>query len=183
LRPSVKKGKNKMSIKSWFADKKFRVKQWLKAHVWHFAAIISTTILIAAGIFMLEQWLESEMLKIQFPEIEYHVIPRAHAETAQASKIDVSEVVSKVYSLESSDGLNDKCVRKGKGYNGYGYGQSLTVDNCYKTPGEVKNLVTAWFNRNLDTMTLPQALCYYNLGKPDKTLVSDCTYYQNYLKL
>lgn len=45
---------------------------------------------------------------------------------------------------------------------------------CYKTFEEVVSKVDAWFTKQLQTKSLPEALCYYNLGKT----TGDCEYYK-----
>lgn len=92
----------------------------------------------------------------------------------------LDQIADGVYRLESSSGKNDKCVRKGLGFNGYGWGQSLTKDNCHADRGQVRAKVIDWFDRNLETMTVAQALCYYNLGKPGGVLQDDCKYHQDF---
>jgi hypothetical protein len=90
----------------------------------------------------------------------------------------VSEIVAKVYRLESSAGKNDSCKKNGK-YNGYGYAQNSFSWICYDTQEEVKGLVTDWFNKNLKDKSVSEALCFYNEG----IVKSDCAYYQRYLEL
>lgn len=95
----------------------------------------------------------------------------------------LDQIADAVYRLESSSGKNDKCVRKGLGYNGYGWGQSLTKDNCHPNRQAVREKVIGWFDRNLETMTLAEALCYYNQGKPGGVLQEDCKYYRDFKEI
>ena len=95
----------------------------------------------------------------------------------------LDEIADKVFALESSRGKNDKCVREKMGFNGYGYGQSLTKFNCYNSYDTVKALVVNWFDQRLETMTLDQALCYYNLGKPNGQLLNECKYSNDFKKI
>jgi len=88
------------------------------------------------------------------------------------------DILRKIYTLESSQGRNDGCKDNGK-LNGFGYGQNRYTWNCFDTPQEVVNKVDAWFDRELQTKTLAEALCYYNKG----IVENNCTYYQNYLSL
>jgi hypothetical protein len=96
----------------------------------------------------------------------------------------IKQIVDAVHILESSGGKNDGCKKKGL-VNGYGYAQhdSRKVWNCYKTHAEVRSLVEKWFAARVDSMGLPTALCYYNLGKVNEKLVDDCKYYQVFLEV
>lgn len=86
-----------------------------------------------------------------------------------------SSILMKVYTLESSKGKNDGCKYQEK-VNGYGYGQNTAVWNCFSTFKEVTKKVNEWFEHQLETKTLAQALCYYNTGKA----TSSCEYYKKY---
>lgn len=101
----------------------------------------------------------------------------------------VDEIVRKIYQLESSSGKNDKCVREGEGYNGYGWGQSATKMNCYSDREQVRVKVANWVSSKLKTMSLPQLLCSYNLG-PNSEHLKECMdqsdaypYYRDYLRI
>lgn len=95
-------------------------------------------------------------------------------------KVSNDVIITKIYGLESTWGKNDKCIRKGKGINGLGFGQRINVDNCYPTFEAVKSDVNDWLNKRFaEGYSLPEALCYYNTGYKQET----CEYYQNYLKL
>lgn len=92
-----------------------------------------------------------------------------------------------VYAKESSRGKNDGCKAKGK-FNGFGFGQSdekmaAGTGACYETFEEVVSRVDEWFDVQLKSKNLPQALCYYNLGKPNGVLLDDCEYYQDFLRM
>lgn len=91
----------------------------------------------------------------------------------------LDEIADKVFQLESSSGKNDKCVREGRGFNGYGFGQSLTKYNCYDSYKSVRKVVRNWFDEKLATMSLTEALCYYNSGHR----VKDCKYSRDYQSL
>jgi len=90
----------------------------------------------------------------------------------------ISEIVDKVYILESSGGKNDSCQLKGL-YNGYGYSQSTFSWRCYKTKEEVRSLVAEWFKEKLAHNSLETALCIYNRG----IATSDCEYAQKFASL
>src|SRR3990167_7832872 len=99
-----------------------------------------------------------------------------HQEYAKSSIIPQTAILKRIYQLESSGGKNDRCRQQGK-WNGYGFGQSAFSWNCYQSLQEVENHVSRWFEENLKTKTLSQALCYYNTG-----YVHDwCPYYEKYL--
>lgn len=99
-------------------------------------------------------------------------------ETKEEPKEEIATIVAKVRRLESSGGIKDGCLDKGK-INGYGYAQNKSSWMCYDSHDEVKNLVTKWFERDLKERTLAQALCRYNTGTPS----DNCEYLENYKKL
>ncbi len=101
--------------------------------------------------------------------------------SSQEKQLTPVEIADKVFILESSGGKNDKCVRKGLGYNGYGWGQSLTKDNCYPNRNQVRAKVINWFAERQDEMTVAEMLCGYNLGF--KGQHKDCNYYQDFKSL
>jgi len=84
----------------------------------------------------------------------------------------LSEILDKVFTLESSRGLHDSCQRQGK-YNGYGYNQNKT---CFDTQEEARQVVGKWFEKHLTTKSLSTSLCYYQSGK----IMNDCRYYQEF---
>lgn len=88
------------------------------------------------------------------------------------------DILWKVYILESTRGKNDSCKDKGK-FNGFGYGQSTKVWNCFDTFEEVAHKVSVWFDDKMATLSLEEALCYYNEGVVKK----GCPYYQKYVSL
>lgn len=87
-------------------------------------------------------------------------------------------ILWKIYALESSRGKHDGCKSQGK-FNGFGFGQSTHAWNCFDYFEEVVFKVDDWFEKQLDTKTLAEALCYYNEG----IVKSDCGYYRKYLSL
>jgi len=120
--------------------------------------------------------LESIPAEAQEPTEATTPTPEAMQEPQKDENPDISEIVRKVYQLESSSGKNDdKCHRIGK-HNGYGYRQGTNRNFCLNSDDEVKALVIDWFTTNLKNKTTAQALCYYNTGKATDT----CEYYQNY---
>lgn len=96
----------------------------------------------------------------------------------QKSLAPIHEVLPKIYQLESSSGKNDSCKQKGL-VNGYGYAQSTFSWRCYNTKEEVEKEVASWFDHNLKTYTLAQAVCRYNTGTPSET----CPYWEKYQSL
>ena len=123
----------------------------------------------------------------QAPKIDVKTVVEAQTTPTPKPITDVEYIMTKkhvdmllvVYALESNWGKNDGCKNRGYGYNGYGYGQSTYAWNCFDTFEEVTDKVDKWFEVQLKTKTIPQALCYYNTGH----VVSDCIYYQKYLSL
>jgi len=89
-----------------------------------------------------------------------------------------ADIIRKIYKLESSEGRNDGCKDKGK-LNGFGYGQSTFVWNCFDSAEEVVTKVDKWFDTQLKTKTLAESLCYYNIG----VVTGNCDYYKNYKSL
>lgn len=86
----------------------------------------------------------------------------------------VSQIVDAIHILESSGGVKDGCIAKGK-INGFGFAQtgSGKVWNCYKNYAEVRKLVEQWFTDKLEAMDLATATCYYNTGHK----VNNCDYW------
>jgi hypothetical protein len=114
------------------------------------------------------------------------IIRQAEAKEVEQPKTYTTEqIVDAVHLLESSGGRKDGCVSRGEGVNGFGFAQHGSGDvwNCYKSYAQVRTLVEQWFAEKVPAMGLPAALCYYNLGKVEGKLVSDCSYYQNFLKV
>lgn len=98
---------------------------------------------------------------------------------AEAEVKDNSDILRKIYQLESSGGKNDSCRDQGL-FNGYGYGQSQHAWNCFATLSEVTAKVDDWFNQRFaEGYSLSEAICYYNTGYRQ----SDCSYYQRYLSI
>lgn len=88
----------------------------------------------------------------------------------------VLQLVTGIYTLESSQGRNDSCLAKG-GFNGYGYNSNKT---CFKTHEEAQGIVASWVQRELiKGLTVPQLLCLYNTGK----IKDDCEYYEKFKKI
>jgi len=115
--------------------------------------------------------------------VQQHTIAPAQAKEVVAEKKEepteeIATIVAKVRRLESSGGIKDGCLEKGK-INGYGYAQNKSSWICYDSHDEVKSLVTKWFERDLKERTLAQALCRYNTGTPS----DNCEYLENYKKL
>ena len=90
----------------------------------------------------------------------------------------MEEHLDKIRRLESSGGRNDNCQNKGL-INGYGYGQSTFVWNCFKSHNIVRGKVQGWFEKRIPEMGLETATCYYNSGHK----VKDCPYWQKYKSL
>lgn len=95
----------------------------------------------------------------------------------RAKRAKLAQITDKIYVLESTSGLHDKCRQQGK-FNGYGFGQTHDQNTCYNSHKEVLHDVEAWIATH-ESMGLAQMLCYYNLGDG----VEDCPYYQKFLNL
>lgn len=98
------------------------------------------------------------------PQLEREIVVPAAA---------TSDIVYRIYRLESSAGKHDPCRRTGL-YNGYGY----SPGKCYQSHEQVTAIVTAWVEARAD-WPLAQMLCYYNTGKR----LATCDYFKNYLLL
>ena len=90
----------------------------------------------------------------------------------------ISEIVDKVYILESSGGKNDDCKQQGL-VNGYGFRINKFEHHCYQTKAEVEKEVAAWFTKNLQNKTLAESLCYYQSG----IITRDCEYARKFERL
>jgi hypothetical protein len=113
------------------------------------------------------------------------LVHKAQAKEAEKPKTyTIDQVVDAVHILESSGGVKDGCLAKGK-INGFGFAQHGSGDvwNCYKNYAQVRALVEQWFAEKVPALGLSTALCYYNLGKVDGKYVNDCPYYRNFLKV
>jgi len=86
----------------------------------------------------------------------------------------LSDIVDKVYQLESSGGKNVLCPA-GK-FNGYGYRQNKFEWVCYDNPEEPRQLVMNWFENKLKKHTLAEATCLYNSG----IITEECDYFQKF---
>ena len=117
------------------------------------------------------------------------LIKEVHAQAPTinpAPAYTVDSIVDAIHMLESSRGTTGKpgslqkyCEDHG-GWNQLGYG-GMALKICFKNKEEGMTRVTEWVNKHYAKLgnSLPRTLCMYNLGKD----VSDCTYYQNYLKV
>ncbi len=87
-------------------------------------------------------------------------------------------LVWQTYVHESGAGLHDSC--RPNGYNGFGYGQESTGNYpCYTSLKEIATIVSNWFTNHLKTMTVKEALCFYNTGR----VMDDCDYAEYTLSL
>ena len=82
------------------------------------------------------------------------------------------DLVWKTYGHESTFGLHDGCKNQGK-YNGFGYGQNKNGYACFDTFEEVARHVSDWFETQLKSKSISNALCYYQSGHTDQL---DCEY-------
>ncbi len=101
--------------------------------------------------------------------VAYSVEERGNSQEVPA----LTEIIAKVYILESSGGKNVNCPQ-GK-YNGFGYRQNKSEWVCYDTQEEVFDLVGMWFSNKLEKgYSLNEALCYYQSGvRSDSCIYAD----------
>lgn len=85
--------------------------------------------------------------------------------------LPAGQIVWKTYGHESSYGKNDACKTQSL-FNGFGFGQNKSGYYCYSSLREIATKVSSWFVSHLKTMTVKQALCYYNTGK----ILNTCDY-------
>ena len=90
----------------------------------------------------------------------------------------ISQIVDKIYTLESSNGKHDSCKSIGK-FNGYGFMIHGNTYTCYDSYAEVRGEVEKWFTKHLKDMDLATATCYYNLG----VKTNNCSYHDKFLSL
>lgn len=102
-------------------------------------------------------------------------------ERPQAEPAGIDQIVATVRTLESTNGTAPSghhvtCRNKGMS-NEYGYGVYSGL--CFDTHEEATKSVAKWFTRELQNLTLGQALCKYNTGNASDS----CVYYEDYLSL
>lgn len=88
------------------------------------------------------------------------------------------DILWRMYGLESSYGRNDACKEYGE-VNGFGFAQNKTTWKCYGSFTEVVDKVDAWLDTELESHTLAETLCLYNMGIPR----NNCVYADNFLNL
>jgi len=147
--------------------------------------VASIIFLVLLSGYQILRWFDTWKMDFQSPIRNFIIItPRETSvkhsviKEAEAAKPDMDEILTKVYTLESTGGKNDGCTRKGQ-FNGYGYAQNKSSWICFDTHTHVTERVATWFANHLKELDLSTALCFYNTGYK----VNNCTYYQNYLKL
>lgn len=157
-----------------------------KRQKWSIRALAALLVIICTGIAWLIAYkaAESFWLKtIVISAVDVHIKRAQAAELKPSEKpkaYTIPQIVDAVHILESSGGVKDGCIAKGK-INGFGYAQtgSGKVWNCYKNYAEVRKLVEQWFTEKVPALGLSTALCYYNTGHQEK----DCTYYRHFLQV
>lgn len=93
---------------------------------------------------------------------------------------NIALIVDHIYTLESSNGRNDGYCQDLHAVNGYGYRQNKHEMICYDTHNRVRDLVINWVTEKINLgWSVGKLTCYYNQGR----ILTDCPYYQNYLKL
>ena len=106
-----------------------------------------------------------------FTEWSYRHLPKENG-------YDYASIVNRIYFLESDYGQEDRCQKIGL-HNGYGLAESATKETCFSSHALAEQLTENWFKRELQTMSLSSAVCYYNTG----IIENDCPYYQKYLTI
>jgi hypothetical protein len=99
--------------------------------------------------------------------------PQNVAQPVQHSP-QVLEILRIIRIKESSNGtkgLAITCKKFGKS-NEYGY----NVPHCYNSHEELTELIAKTFEKRLQELSLPQAICRYNTGK----VLDDCPYWRDY---
>ena len=156
-----------------------RLKLQRKALSW-----LALLLIISWGVFYGLRVGERLWLKVLVVSASPHVhktqAKEAATEAEKPKTYTIPQIVDAVHILESSGGVKDGCIAKGK-INGFGFAQHGSGDvwNCYKSYAQVRTLVEQWFAEKIPAMGLPTALCYYNTGYQK----ADCTYYQNFLQV
>lgn len=165
-----------------------------KSHwkLWLLFGIFMISLIAMAGygvksffsIYYIASPIQTRPVKITNPEFK-NVKPKKQAIKvvepvyASVTHYEVSDIVDKIFTLESSRGVNDGCRDKGL-YNGYGFMQSTFYWNCYSNQEEVVNLVTNWVQDKRDKgFSTAEIYCYYNVGIKE----NDCPYYRNAISL
>jgi hypothetical protein len=85
----------------------------------------------------------------------------------EAPKVDdgVEDVANTIFALESSRGVNDGCIRKGLGFNGYGFRQNSKEWKCFGSRDEVRGLLTEWIkDKQAKGLSTDSMLCLDNTG-------------------
>ena len=142
-----------------------------------FAVLIGLAILagIVLGFYIALLQVFNQVLAVGEILLEYEI---SHLQITDDNS-ERSEIVWKIYGLESTWGKNDSCKLEGK-FNGYGFGQNSNSWRCYNTFEEVTHEVHNWVQDKLDrNFTIGQLVCFYNTGRS----LNDCPYYQKYLSL
>lgn len=118
--------------------------------------------------------------------ITLSIVSSSQAKTAiykgtksSSEKDDIETIVTKIHILESSQGKRNfpKCKSKGL-FNEYGFGTYGKNYKCFQK-GKDREAVKDWFEDQLETKTVSQAVCLYNEGASKK----DCRYYREYLSI
>jgi len=106
------------------------------------------------------------------------ITPTPYTDEQTLKSLPYGQLVWQTYGHESSYGKNDACKSQGL-FNGFGFAQNNFGYQCFSSLQEVATKVSDWFASHLQTMTVKQALCFYNKGK----LMEDCNYAEYTLAL
>lgn len=107
------------------------------------------------------------------------VAPKKAPNKLKEKSLTLNQIVDKIKQLETSGGKNDKCIREGLGYNGYGYGQGINKFTCFDSDERIRIIVKKWFTEKLTKMDLATSVCYYNQGRK----INNCKYWENFQSL
>jgi len=103
--------------------------------------------------------------------------------TAMANKAGMGWVVTRVGALESGNGKvasgHHKFCEDYEKTNEFGYFKGGDRGFCFDSFEESVTEVTSWFENQLQSKTLNQALCLYNTGR----VLADCQYARNFYAL
>jgi|SRR5579871_134292 len=102
------------------------------------------------------------------------------AEQAHILSYKHGDILWRIYTLESSRGVNGflYCEKIGE-RNDFGMGVLNTPPMCFQTLDDELSYVSNWFDKHLQTMTLSESLCTYNVGIKEDS----CEYARNFMNL
>jgi ATP-dependent Clp protease ATP-binding subunit ClpA len=157
------------------APRKFKNSKFFLALVM-LAIGVSYTVVYYEGMALKNEYTESlRYIEDRYPNTrEITLVNEAHADTeipkekpveVASPDSEVEKIADTIFTLESSKGVNDGCVRKGLGFNGYGFRQNSREWKCFESRDEVRDLVNDWIkDKQKKGMATDEMLCWYNTG-------------------